>query len=590
MFTIKNITIKNFLSVGNVSQAIDFTKQELTLVLGENLDQGGNDSRNGVGKSAILNAISYALYGEALVKIKKDNLVNKINAKGAIVTIEFEKDNTKYRIERGRRPAILKFIADGKTSGEDETNESQGDNRLTQQEIERTISMSHIMFKQIVALNTYTEPFLSMRSNDQRLIIEQLLGITKLSEKAEKLKEQLKETRDYVTEENFRIQAKKESNERIRENISRLERSSRLWEKKQKENIADIKETLNGLFGLDIEAEIESHSENKIRKTIAQEKTAIEKANASVVKELKLYKKNLLLAERAFSTTTSSKACPTCKQDMDTETHKQVHKKYETQVSEATAKIEEKEKLIADFDEEANKLIVPAIKTTAYNTVEEAYNHKSTVESLIKEVEKEEKEENPYIGQIDDLTKHGIQEIDLNKVDDLIKKRDHQDFLLKLLTNKDSFIRKSIIDQNLSYLNHRLSEYLHAMGLPHQVKFRPDLEVEIAELGNTYDFDNLSRGEKTRLILSLSWAFRDVYESLNPGINLLLIDELLDSGLDTSGVENALSILKKMSREQNRNIYLISHRDELIGRVSSVLKVIKSGGFTTFDNTDTNLI
>ena len=100
--------------------------------------------------------------------------------------------------------------------------------------------------------------------------------------------------------------------------------------------------------------------------------------------------------------------------------------------------------------------------------------------------------------------------------------------------------------------------------------------------GKEFDFDNLSRGERTRLILSLSWSFRDVFESLNMPINLLFVDELLDNGLDSSGVEASLAILKKMSREK-RNIFLISHRDELVGRVATIMKVVKEGGYTTIE-------
>jgi DNA repair exonuclease SbcCD ATPase subunit len=162
--------------------------------------------------------------------------------------------------------------------------------------------------------------------------------------------------------------------------------------------------------------------------------------------------------------------------------------------------------------------------------------------------------------------------------------KDHQEFLLKLLTSKDSFIRKKIIDQNLAYLNNRLTYYLDKMGLPHQVNFQNDLSVEITQLGQDLDFDNLSRGERNRLILGLSWSFRDVWESLYQNINLLFIDELIDNGLDSAGVESALSVLKKMARERNKNIFLISHKDELIGRVTNVLKVIKENGYTSYSN------
>ena len=155
---------------------------------------------------------------------------------------------------------------------------------------------------------------------------------------------------------------------------------------------------------------------------------------------------------------------------------------------------------------------------------------------------------------------------------------------MRLLTDKGSFIRKRIIDQNLNYLNKRLEYYLDKTGLPHEVKFLNDLTVEITELGKDLDFDNLSRGERNRLILGLSFAFRDVWESLYQNINLLFIDELIDSGMDSAGVESSLAILKKMSRERGKNIFLISHRDELMGRVNRVLKVIKENGFTSYAN------
>jgi len=157
--------------------------------------------------------------------------------------------------------------------------------------------------------------------------------------------------------------------------------------------------------------------------------------------------------------------------------------------------------------------------------------------------------------------------------------------LLKLLTNKDSFVRKKIIDQNLSYLNHRLTHYLDRIGLPHTVKFMNDLTVAIEEYGRELDFDNLSRGERTRLILSMSWAFRDVWESLYQPINLLFIDELMDNGLDSQGVESGLALLKKLSRERHKSVWLVSHRDELAGRVENILRVVKEHGFTSY-NTD----
>ena len=176
-----------------------------------------------------------------------------------------------------------------------------------------------------------------------------------------------------------------------------------------------------------------------------------------------------------------------------------------------------------------------------------------------------------------------MEEISWDNINSLTQVLEHQEFLLKMLTSKDSFVRKKIIDQNLAYLNKRLSYYLDKTGLPHQVKFLNDLSVEITQLGQELDFDNLSRGERNRLILGLSFAFRDVWESLYSPINTLFIDELIDSGLDTMGVENSIAILKDMSRRRQKSIWLVSHREELAGRVPNVLKVIKENGFTTYN-------
>ena len=171
------------MSVGNATQGIDFNRNDLTLVLGENLDLGGDGSRNGTGKTTIINALSYALYGQALSNIRKDNLVNKTNGKNMLVSLDFGVNGQEYRIERGRKPNVLRFYVNNEAQVA--TDEAQGDSRETQDAIERVMNMSHDMFKHVLALNTYTEPFLSLKANDQRNIIEQLLGITLLSERAD---------------------------------------------------------------------------------------------------------------------------------------------------------------------------------------------------------------------------------------------------------------------------------------------------------------------------------------------------------------------------------------------------------------------
>ena len=230
-----------------------------------------------------------------------------------------------------------------------------------------------------------------------------------------------------------------------------------------------------------------------------------------------------------------------------------------------------------------NPVLLGDKPTTHYKTEAEAVKHSSQLDNLIHQLKLKAEETDPYDEQISEMEAQALQEIKFDSINELTRILDHQKFLLDLLTSKDSFVRKKIIDQNLSYLNSRLTHYLDKIGLPHQVVFQNDLNVEITELGRDLDFDNLSRGERNRLILGLSFAFRDVWESLYLPINTLFIDELIDSGLDTIGVENSIAILKDMSRRRHKSIWLVSHREELAGRVPNILKVIKENGFTQYN-------
>jgi DNA repair exonuclease SbcCD ATPase subunit len=591
MLKLNGLTIKNFMSIGNVTQSINFSSNDLVLVLGENLDLGGNDNRNGVGKSTIVNALSYALFGSALTKIKKDNLINKTNMKNMLVTLTFEVNGVDYRIERGRKPGIFKFIKDGVEDDTEEgkdSNESQGENRHTQEEIERTVGISHNMFKHILALNTYVEPFLALGTSEQREIIEQLLGITKLSEKAEKLKDESKTTRDEIKEEEFRISAATEANKRIEQNIQSLLAKSSAWENGKNQKIEKLQTTIMELLSVDIDTEISLHKSKKEVEDLKSEYRSLVKELNALEKDVTDSTKTITRLDRVLANSVQ-KICPTCNQDMDKDTHEHVHNEYLSQYEEAQKKLKDKITKRDEVKTLADSVcsLIPELPETHYDTVDQAYNHKTTLDTLGNSLATELDATNPYTDQIEALRRDGLQVIDFTKLNELVKLRDHQEFLSKLLTNKDSFIRKKIIDQNLAFLNHRLAHYLADIGLPHEVKFKSDLEVEITMYGKEFDFDNLSRGERTRLILSLSWSFRDVWESMNDKINLLFIDELIDSGLDSSGVESSLAILKKMSRENKRNIFLISHRDELIGRVSNVLKVVKEGGFTSLETSET---
>ena len=580
MILIKNLTVRNFMSVGNATQAINFDRQDLTLVLGENLDLGGDGSRNGTGKTTIINALSYALYGQALTNIRRDNLVNKTNSKNMLVSLEFNVNGQDYRVERGRKPNVLRLYVNSEQ--QQATDDAQGDSRETQDAIESILGMTHDMFRHVLALNTYTEPFLSLKANDQRAIIEQLLGITLLSERAEKIKELNRGTKDAISQEEMRIRAVQEANKRIEEQITSLEKRRTLWLNKQAEDVKGFADAITALEHIDIEAEVQAHRDleayhlkkkqidehQKWVRQIEQDNSKLEKDSAKLKRDIDALKEH---------------RCHACGQELHDSKQDEILAEKQKNLQEIALQLlsndTQRHEHLNEIDDLGELGTAP---TMFYDDLEQALNHKNSLDGLRRDLANRSAETDPYTEQIADMRSQALQEVTYDTVNELTRVFEHQDFLLKLLTNKDSFVRKKIIEQNLSYLNQRLTHYLDRIGLPHQVIFQNDLTVEITELGRDLDFDNLSRGERNRLILSMSWAFRDVWESLYHPINVLFIDELVDSGMDTQGVENSLALLKKMSRERNKSIWLVSHRDELATRVENILRVFKEGGFTSY--------
>ena len=387
-----------------------------------------------------------------------------------------------------------------------------------------------------------------------------------------------------ITEENAKITAQQQSNERITETIDSLKLKQSAWESTKKTNIDKLKKGISELEHLDVDDELDKHEK-------LQNWEELNTKIANLKKETSTLESALMRANKSVDKVTKdieeldNAVCYACGQELQEEKKKEIEITKAKELEDATAYHKE----ITDKLDVANKELtdigdINGRPETFYETIKEVYDHKQNVAQLKQALENSTNETDPYQEQIDELTNTGIQEVDWSTINALNDLKEHQEFLLKLLTNKDSFIRKKIIDQNLAYLNNRLTHYLDKLGLPHQVIFMNDLAVEITQLGQDLDFDNLSRGERNRLILGMSFAFRDVWESLYQNINLLFIDELVDSGMDISGVENSLAILKKMGRERDKNVYLISHKDELVGRVTHVLKVVKENGFTSYEN------
>jgi hypothetical protein len=515
-----------------------------------------------------------------------------------------------------------------------------------------------------------------------------------LSERADRIKELNRQTKDAIQSEEFRIRAVQEANKRIEEQIESLKRRQVLWQKKYDSDLAYLVGQYDDLAKIDIEVELLAHKDLAVWSTRKQQQDAYtalvsrqtawkqkqdrdiaelesthnKLSHIDIAAELQAHTnlaaytqraKDIVDLEKYIARCVSDEAkeqkvidklkaeieelkdhkCYACGQDFHDANHETVlaakekalqeaallalstngqwmentnalsalgelgikpttHYQTETEAIRHSSELENIQHKIdakrAETDPYAEQLAehtpveVGTQPVTHYDTETQAIDHRSRMNTMLTQINSKALETDPYTEQITEMQQQALQVVSYDHLNELTRVQDHQDFLLKLLTSKDSFVRKKIIDQNLSYLNSRLTHYLDRIGLPHTVKFMNDLSVSIEELGRELDFDNLSRGERNRLILSMSWAFRDVWESLYSPINLLFIDEMIDNGLDTQGVENALGLLKKMSRERHKSIWLVSHRDELTSRVENILKVVKENGFTSY-NTDVEI-
>lgn len=190
---------------------------------------------------------------------------------------------------------------------------------------------------------------------------------------------------------------------------------------------------------------------------------------------------------------------------------------------------------------------------------------------------------NPFtdvINEINHTLEHEIEHISDNLVDELNIELEHQEFLLKLLTKKDSFVRKALLNKNIPFLNSRLSHYLEYIGLNHKVLFTEDMTVRITQFGTEYGFANLSAGQKARINLALSFAFRDVLQARFEKINFCILDECLDVGLGNVGVQLAAKMIKNIATTDGCSMFVISHRDEIMSMFDSKLEIELRNGFS----------
>jgi len=568
MILFKKVRWKNFLSTGNSFTEIDLNNTKSTLVVGQ----------NGAGKSTMLDAISFGLFGKPHRNINKPQLVNSINQKSCIVEVEFSIGSTHYKIVRGIKPNVFEIWRNDKMINQ--SSHAKEYQKILEQNI---LKLNHKSFHQVVVLGSSSFiPFMQLAGWHRRDVIEDLLDINVFSkmnallkEKTGKLKEDLKST-DYdleITKEKIDLQRKyiKEvealSNDQIEEKETQIFLAEDSIENLQLENVNTSEEIEKLSIGLE-EGLKKNHDK---KQALLQYKAEFNQKISTLVKDSKFYEQN--------------DTCPTCSQDIDSDLRSE-------KLSTARSKASEIQKALDDVSDQSS-IVESTIERL--NTAANAIREKTAL------VSGNNREIVRLQGQIKGLTS-SISQIRSNDGDvaksktDLENLKDLKDNLLdKKLSYKDELnynmvmsemlkdtgIKTKIIKQYLPVINKLVNQYLQVLDF--FVHF--DLDEEFKETirsrhRDEFTYDSFSEGEKQRIDLSLLFTWRHIAKMKNSvATNLLILDETFDSSLDHDGVENLLKILHTLS--DDTNVFVISHKGDILdGKFESKIEFKKEKNFS----------
>lgn len=578
-----SLTIKNFLSYGATPTVISLERGGTTLIVGEDLDNtSGGTGANGVGKTVIINALAYGVYDKPISDISKDNLVNNVNKRHMEVVVEFDKGNDKYMIKRARK---MKAGAAGNyvhffENGVDITPDSAAN---TNKLIESVIGLPYELFVRIVVFSATHTPFLDLpvrhaTAPNQTDIIEELFGLTTLSEKAVLLTEQRKEVESELKSYKERVDVLEQELARHENQLTSAKQRVLTWQKNTDEEVVKLKKKIERISYDDLDEQmgfrervLELDEQIKGYKSLIADQTTKLKAAWKDEKQADTELKHLHDDE-----------CPYCHQEYAGASEK---------IEEATKTKKESGELIEQISDEIEQLEAECAKTEKERdefkakvkggaTLTELKDALAKSDEYKRKIVELEEMINPYLEPLEELEEVELEAISYDKINELTTKIEHMKFLYKLLTKKDSFVRKVLLNKNLPFLNGRLSYYLSKLGLTHQVEFTHEMTASISQFGRPLDFGNLSNGQRARVNIALSFAFRDVLQQLHQRINICMLDEVLDVGLDAIGVTAAARMLKRKARDENLSLYIISHRDEIDSVFDNTMTVQLKDGFS----------
>ena len=568
MIIFKTIRYKNFLSTGNSWTTIDLLSTKTTLVVGH----------NGAGKSTMLDALAFALFGKAHRNISKPQLVNTINNKDCVVEIEFTVSGSNLKVVRGIKPNKFEIWKDG--SMINQSSHAKEYQKILEQNI---IKLNHKSFHQIVVLGSSSFiPFMQLPAQHRRDVIEDLLDINVFSKMNQILKEKNSILKDDLKSVDYDAELNKEKLDLQNKYIKEVEALSVEQINSKEADISNAQEEINTLQceNVSLSAEIEERSDglqeslkenHDKRQSLLHYQAEFNQKIKTLVKETKFYEEN--------------DTCPTCTQDISSEVR-------DTKLATAKEKATELNSAVRDVSEKS--LIVESAIERLTNTAGEIRDKTSIIASnnkTISRLQEQIKSINNSIEQIrgssGDLSKSRKELEALKKLkDDLFEKRlylneslSYNSIILEML--KDTGIKTKIIKQYLPVINKLVNQYLQVLDF--FVSFNLDesfSETIRSRHRDNFSYDSFSEGEKQRIDLALLFTWRHIAKMKNSvSTNLLILDETFDSSLDYEGVDNLMKIIHTL--DDDTNIFVISHKGDILdGKFQNKLEFHKEKNFS----------
>ena len=567
MIVFRSVQWKNFLSTGNAANKVLLNKSATTLIIG----------KNGEGKSTILDALCFSLFGKPFRNVNKGQLINSINGKGCLVEVEFDINGKEYKIIRGIKPNVFEIWCDNEMINQDAA--SRDYQKILEQQILR---LNYKTFTQVVILGSASfVPFMQLSSSQRREVIEDILDIRIFSTMNSLLKEKAQETKDAILRIESEIKSAKDRVENQQTIIKTITEA-------KTESINNIlsKISANNAEILQTEGEIELivSEIDTLKASINDKDNITEDIDKAKSIRSKLLQK-IETCEHHTEFFSEHDVCPSCNQDIAEEYKESIVKDLNEKMLDNNSKITELESVLTNLNEKLTQINEVVGQITDKNI--ELSTRNSTITLLNKQVRELEAETqrvksdttniDEEKGKLKELATDALSKI--TQKNQLLEHRNIEEVANVLL--KDTGIKTAIIREYLPAMNKLINKYLNAMDTYIHFELDEAFNEKIkSRFRDEFTYASFSEGEKMRIDLAILFTWRQIAKMKNSvNTNLLLLDEIFDSSLDTAGTDYFLTLMNQFG--ENSNIFVISHKgDQLFDKFRSVIKFEKRNDFS----------